>query len=438
MPDKLVVLFLEGRCHGVDWSRHDESNQRLKFERFLTDAQARLDWLENIVRTQLPDVDLSSAPRKPEEPLPGADNAQNDEENDEGRVLEPTNTTFASSSSASGTKRGAEAVGLASSGPALKSARRMAMDLGLFSLHPNASQAHYLGSSSGSLFANLMRLSDPSYLDNLSGTADDSSDVETEGENEALREGGRDNALSHSHSQGEVMIKFLQDNLPQRSECDRLAKGFFSHYHPEYPILHQPSFKSMVDALYASAQSRSDADFQHNGWPADVPVFKYNDGIVLVAGKAAIAISIKAAAAQLLFVLSIASHLRARKRSFNPDAGKFTGHAMSLFQLSLGEVTVPSVQLIVLCVLQEFLTSEGGSLWILIHIAMSFAVDLGLHRCHPISVHSSALAVHLRRRTFLTLYSLERSVCPREIQETRLTFMQVYQRNSRPSDWIPR
>ena len=133
------------------------------------------------------------------------------------------------------------------------------------------------------------------------------------------------------------------------------------------------------------------------------------DGSSPSAGKAAIAINIKTAAAQLFFVLSIASHLRSRNRSCGRDCGKFTAHAMSLFQLSLAEVTVPSVQTIVLCVLQEFLTSEGGSLWILTHIAMSFAVDLGLHRCHPISAHSSALAVHLRRRIFLTLYSLERS-----------------------------
>lgn len=376
--------------------------------RYLTEAQTRLQWLEDLVRERLPDVDLAQGPRRPDDSNAVESDAQRTG-NDQGGESPSRLTQHLPR----GTKRPADASSSSASGPVLKSARRMAMDLGLFSLHPSASQAHYLGTSSGSLFAGLLRqhstMSFNQQINHHDG--DEASDSDTESSEEA----GEGKADFRNRSQ--EIIRRLQELLPPRHECDRLIKHFFAHYHAEYPLLHQPSFKSLVEALYASAEIFPSTALQYNGWPRDIPIFKYNDEVALVAGQEAIVISIAAAATHLFFVLSIASHLQTRKRSYKRDPDRFTAQAMSFFQLSLGEVSPWSVQSMLLCVLQEFLKSEGGCMWIILHVAMSFAIELGLHRCHPVSVRSSEVAVHMRRRIFFTLYSLERWVhCP-EIEE---------------------
>lgn len=369
--------------------------------RFLNDAQARLEWLEGIVRTRLPDIDLGTALRRPDEVAPSVEDVH------QVATQEPANQNPGAAWSATNAAKRPLDVSLSDpSGPALKSARRMAMDLGLFSLHPNASQAHYLGSSSGSLFASLLR-KDPFTQpdqDPHANDGDDASEPDIDSSGEA---GTEKRAVRH---QSHEIFACLQETLPSRHDCNRMIERFFAYYHPDYPVLHQPSFKSLVDALYASAKEVDTSSLQHNGWPSRISIFRYNDEVAIVGGREAIAINIGTAAAQLFFVMSIASHLQTRKRFFGPDPSKFTARAMSLFQLSLANVTVASVQSILLCVLQEFLTSEGGSMWILLHIAMSYAIDLGIHRCHPVSARSPVTAVHMRRRVFFTLYTLERLV----------------------------
>lgn len=271
----------------------------------------------------------------------------------------------------------------------------MALDLGLFSLNTSSSHAHYLGSSSGSFFANLLPNDDKEYT----------SDVETDVEAVQTSEDGQQ---SH-HDYGDL-YKHLHDLLPARHDCDRMIRLFYNYYHADYPILHQPSFTSLVDGLYACAQAPSSSEIQHNGWPADLKVFEYNGTTTIVNGKPAIAIPVRTAATQLMLVLGIAADLQTRKRSFAADPAKFHSSAMSLFQISLAEISVASLQSIVLFVLESFLTANGQSVWVMIQIAMAYAIDLGLQRSTPARSRFPELVAHMRRRTFFCLYSLDRFV----------------------------
>lgn len=90
---------------------------------FMTDARARLEWLEDLVRTHIPGVDLQAGPRRPEG---GTSNIQE-------------TPTIGSKRRRSSTADRSEDLSAVS-----HKARRMALDLGLFSLNTNLSQTHYL------------------------------------------------------------------------------------------------------------------------------------------------------------------------------------------------------------------------------------------------------------------------------------------------------
>lgn len=120
--------------------------------RFQLNAAARIEWLENIIRTRLPDVDLSAGPQlvNPDASTSSAPPA-------------PPLDQAPASNLAIGQNRGIKrsyATPSQEHGPNTsveQSARSMALHLGLLTLDVNSSQVHYLGSSSGSLFTPMLQ-----------------------------------------------------------------------------------------------------------------------------------------------------------------------------------------------------------------------------------------------------------------------------------------
>jgi hypothetical protein len=354
---------------------------------FLADAQARLEWLEDIVRTRLPDVDLNATPQVFGGAAEPADHQAAQSPRD--AITQPDSNN----ESGRREKRSSDQAGNYSGFSVSKRARRMAADLGMFSLNPNGTQAQYLGSSSGSFFADLLVDTNPEYMSDPD--TDDLVDL-TE-DTRSARQGVRS------------LLKLLKDILPPREDCNRMVKGFFSFYHADYPLLHQPSFYSLVDALYASAAAPSDSHLQHNGWPAEVVVFRYNDEIVYIAGQQeAIAIHVETAVTHLFFVLSIAAELQTRKRRFALDPKPFATQAMAHFRRSVAEVSLCSIQSMMLYAVKTFLSTEGSRIWIILHVATAYAVDIGLQRDRSEAARYSPILLQMRRRVFLTVYTLER------------------------------
>lgn len=371
------------RCIDIDTRRAGVGVPRA----YLTNAQTRLEWLEDIVRTRLPDIDLNAAPQILSGPADSADHQA-------GRSPRDTATLPDSDTGSNHrAKRSSDQAGSHSSFSIPKRARRMAADLGMFSLNPNGTQAQYLGSSSGSFFADLLADVNLEYVSDP-----DTEEVEDMGEDPpSSRQGVRS------------LLKSLKDILPPRDDCNRMVKGFFSFYHADYPVLHQPSFFNLVDALYASAAAPSDGQLQHNGWPSGVEVFRYNGEIRYVAGQQdAIAIHVETAVTHLFFVLSIAAELQTRKRRFSLDPKPFATQALASLQRSVAEVSLCSTQSLVLYVLNTFLSTEGARIWIVLHIAMAYAIDIGLQRDRSEAARFPPIVLQMRRRVFLTMYSLER------------------------------
>jgi hypothetical protein len=356
---------------------------------FVADAHARLEWLENIVRTRLPDVDLNEGPQISSN-ANGA--ASNQAEQSPGDLTAPLESIIGSGLT---TKRPSDHVGNDGSHSVSKRARRMAANLGFFSLNPNAMQAQYLGSSSGSFFADL--LVDPNQ--------EHVSDPDTDGFEDVVQDS---RTLRHGVR---TLLESLKDILPAREECNNMVKRFFSFYHADYPILHQSSVSNLVDALYTSAAAPFECQLQYNGWPASIKVFRYNDEMFYVSGQGeGIVISIETGVTHLFFVLSIAAELQTRKRRFAVDPKPFSVQARNSLQRSIADVSLSSTQSLVLYVLHSFLSADGAGIWVILHIAMSYAIDIGLQRDRSEAARYSPIVLQMRRRVFLTVYTLERYV----------------------------
>ncbi|WPB06904.1 uncharacterized protein RHO25_011564, partial [Cercospora beticola] len=359
-------------CIDVDARRSGNTIARS----FLTDAQARLAWLEDLVKTHIPGIDLEAGPKRPE---------------GEASNVQETPTT------GSKRRRSSTANGSEDLSAVFRKARRMALDLGLFSLNTNLSQTHYLGSSSGSFFASL--LPEDQHVEHQDGSSEPESDAENVPHRPISPRGS-------SHT----LFSLLKQSLPSRTDCGRMIKLFYDYYHAEYPVLHQPSFAALVDALYAAAEASPSCALQHNGWPDSVRVFSYNGVVGRHDGRDTIAIPIRTAATQIFFVLSIAADLQTRKRIFSADPSRFHAQALALFQLAIAEVSLAAVQSMVLYVLHSFLTAESGNIWVVLHIALAHAIDLGLHRNVTASGRTTETASQMRRRVFFSLYALDRYV----------------------------
>lgn len=380
---------------------------------FVTDALARLTWLEKVVKTRLPDVDLSapslatttgegaslpptehpqiisvgeveedatrnrfdpgtagSAPPARRARTSAADEAEEDATCDH---LDPDSTRPA--------KR--QRLAAVDEAEAVETPTRF--DHGLISFHLAVPRLHYLGASSGNLFVHLLP----------GGTSPRQQD-------QVLTWIDRHDLGSSK------LIDDLRTLLPKRDECASLVRVFFSHNHPAYPVLHEPSFSRLIEALYASIDAPSTSSLQHNGWPDTVAAFSYNDELAHLDGKDVPPISITTAAALLFNVLSIASYVQAHRYRFAADPQRYGAKAFALTSSALAEISLPATQLTVLSVMQCFLSQHSGNSWVLLHLGMAYAVDLGLHCDAPDGSCFSRITYQMRRRTFFCLYRLDR------------------------------
>lgn len=188
----------------------------------------------------------------------------------------------------------------------------------------------------------------------------------------------------------------------------RNVRLFFHHYHPDYPVLHQASVHSLVAALYSSFDINSPDDLGQNGWPIDTTIIDSNGQTLCNDSRKVKAISPTTAAAQVLYILATAAHLQNYKHQFGSDARPYEDLAVQLMSRSLGDVSLESIQLIVLSILHGFISGKGGNPWVFLHLGMAYAVDLGFHRAVQDASGLSREHRQMRRRVFFCLYTLDR------------------------------
>ncbi|CZR52007.1 uncharacterized protein PAC_01884 [Phialocephala subalpina] len=269
--------------------------------------------------------------------------------------------------------------------------RSVALDLSLLSLNSESRHIHYLGSSPGSLFASLFQAR------KNGDSRNDSS----------LRE-AQDGVEGDCYSAWPVDMPHLEEDLSEHAECDLLLKRFFQHMHPNHPFLHRPSFDNIVDALYQCVLNPPDTPIQYNGWPSTVAPFDYNGEEHISPGRQLIPISAHVAAFQYFVALSIGATLQIRSRKYSHNPEKFFNSAISLSTHVFGTISLPVLQAVLLLIVHSLIDPAGCNVWTLTHAAMAHAVDLGIHREVSTSGKFSNLAVQMRRRVFLCVYSCDR------------------------------
>ena len=166
----------------------------------------------------------------------------------------------------------------------------------------------------------------------------------------------------------------------------------------------------MVDALYMCAATEQSSPLQHNGWPEIVEAFDYNGEEHMSNGRILIPIPVQVAAFQLLLVLSIGATLQIRRRLYHHDPELFFNSAMTLSKYVFNNISLPSLQAILILLVYTLVGPSRHDVWTLSHIAMAHSIDMGIHREIEDNLKLSKVAVEMRRRIFFSVYSFDRLV----------------------------
>lgn len=122
-------------------------------------ARARIQWLEQIIRDRLPDVNLNDGPQvnmRSDQTLPTHTNDQTGASPSRSPAT-PSSSTVQQPRESGLLKRTADVSNMPDHDETFpEKAHSVAVDLGMLSLNADSSHHHYLGSSSGLLFANLI------------------------------------------------------------------------------------------------------------------------------------------------------------------------------------------------------------------------------------------------------------------------------------------
>lgn len=138
--------------------------------------------------------------------------------------------------------------------------------------------------------------------------------------------------------------------------------------------------------------------------------FSYNGRFDQMADADMTPISIFAAALHVFMVLSLAATILTRNKNFEYPPARFYAIASTAAAECLSGISVTALQSILLFIVQGMVGPTNLSIWTLVHIAMSHAIDLGLHREPKDEADNSPTALALRRLIFYTVYNLDRCV----------------------------
>ncbi|KAL3481445.1 fungal-specific transcription factor domain-containing protein [Aspergillus californicus] len=165
--------------------------------------------------------------------------------------------------------------------------------------------------------------------------------------------------------------------LPSSTTAAKLTKAYFDNIHPQYPILHRPTFESWEAELRRGFQPGSIQD------AANIPLFF------------------------VLMVYAIGSLVMGQHNRENAERyyAAASDHISPLLELN----TLESIQGILCCAIYSIRSPVGVSLWKISGMAIRYCVELGYHRstaCYRRS--SDTLAKEMLKRCFWVAYDIDR------------------------------
>lgn len=279
-------------------------------------------------------------------------------------------------------------------------AHSVAHDLGMLSLNSDSSQKHYMGSSSGLLFTNLIgaypskERSRPSVEGLSEGSTQASEMVIPHGT--ALRESYQELNL------------ILRKDLPPRDDAFALVSTYLRSMHPEHPVLDPASVFSALEALYDSCSHSLDSDILVNGWPRATRAFRWNGQLIEPTQTRDLSISMPTVAFIIFMIFNIAAIVKVRSRVYDFSPDKYYKSALHFASHTFSQISLSTIQAVVLLAVRSLLTPAEAHLWTLIHIAMAHCVEIGVHRDYARVAPQDRCHQETRRFVFFSVYHLDR------------------------------
>ncbi|OLN92784.1 Positive regulator of purine utilization 5 [Colletotrichum chlorophyti] len=386
---------------------------------FASAARARIQWLEDIIRQRLPDVDISLGPQIDAFPDPKGSAAVSAVDHDD----EATSTSSPQSGHAStqpvgrnlnpgsqrvpSLKRSAEAAGAYDHDDQFPDrARSVAMNLGMLSLSTDSNQKHYLGSSSGVLFTNLIGAC-PSSAGTTPAVLLE--DVQAQGPMSEWHDNSVPTTVSQQYNRSLHML--LRQELPKKEDAVKLIHTYVRWIHPDFPVLEPASLLSALDALYSTFTCSLDDDPFPHGWPSTIQAFRWNGRQRMPSDNSIFTVPMPVVAFTLFMVFNIAAIVKVRSRVYEFPPERFYRAALHFSKDCFSQISLSSIQALVMLIAHSMLTPAEVNLWTLIHIGLAHCVELGIHREPPAPTETGDYEnQQIRRMTFFTIYSLDRSV----------------------------
>ncbi|KAI8656220.1 Fungal-trans domain-containing protein [Fusarium sp. Ph1] len=383
----------------------DSQNSNIVIPRnFVGAARARIQWLENIIRERAPDVDLQSGPQIEQAPDIGS-RSVDEGGNEEGDTsTTPAATIPSPALQTISRKRSAEASEQPDhDGSFPERAHSVAVNLGMLSLNSDSPQKHYLGSSSGLLFANLIGASPSSTGSTPQGMGDNVNAGDLEWQDSAVSAG-------HNKAYHQAMHAFLKSELPTKQEALILAHTYIRWVHPDFPVLEPSSLFSAIDAIYSCVFESGQVDGSTHGWPSTMPPFRWNGRRVTPGVPEDHGATLPVIAFIIFMVFNIAAIVKVRTRVYEFPPQRFYSAAVHFSKDAFSQISLPTIQAMVMLINHSMLMPAEINLWTLVHLASAHCVELGIHREHHSERPEDFAMKQIRRFTFFTIYSLDRSI----------------------------
>lgn len=166
---------------------------------------------------------------------------------------------------------------------------------------------------------------------------------------------------------------------------------------------------SALDALYHCVSSpRDDGELHANGWPRLTPSFRWNGDEVSVGSTEDDSVSLSVIAFIMFMIFHIAAVVKVRSRIYEFPPDRFYRTAMQFSQGAFSQMSLPSIQCLVVLICASMLSPGQVKLWTLVHLALAHCVELGIHREPQGDGELDLASMQIRRFTFWTIYSLDR------------------------------
>ncbi|KAH7379941.1 fungal-specific transcription factor domain-containing protein, partial [Cadophora sp. MPI-SDFR-AT-0126] len=224
----------------------------------------------------------------------------------------------------------------------------LASKVGMLGLKAAGAEPHYLGSSSVFAFSRIINSSLRQITSTKPGFANAGQDV-TSPPSPCL--------------------------LPDYATAMKLSNAYFRSIHPQYPFLHEPTFRKWEADLLRPTGDALTLSFDF------VPIFFVN--IVYAVG--ALLLPNSEELAQQLYI----------------SAQLYIDHIMALDNLE-------SIQAVLCCTMYSLRSSTGPSIWYLSGFALRMCTEFGYHRSSQrLGLTNDLLRLELRRRSFWCVYVVD-------------------------------